>query len=74
MELHTLSPFQVSNRVHQGGVLSPILFTMYIDDLLSGLQQLGVGCHWGSDFVGAVFYADDLALLVPSAAALQIML
>ena len=53
MELHTLSPFQVSNRVHQGGVLSPILFTMYIDDLLSGLQQLGVGCHWGSDFVGA---------------------
>jgi len=44
---------------------------MYIDDLLSGLQQLGVGCHWGLD---AVYYADDLALLVPSAAALQIML
>lgn len=30
----TLSlPFQVSNGVRQGGVLCPILFTMYVDDL-----------------------------------------
>ena len=27
-------PFGVSNGVWQGGVLSPILFTVYIDDLL----------------------------------------
>lgn len=31
---YTLSlPFQVSNGVRQGGVLWPILFTMYVDDL-----------------------------------------
>ena len=28
------SPFPVSNDVRQGGVLSPILFTVYIDELL----------------------------------------
>ena len=39
----TLSePFAVSNGVRQGGVLSPILFTVYIDDLLLDLHQHGV--------------------------------
>ena len=35
---------------------------------------LAVIALWGSDFVGAVLYTDDLALLAPSAAALRIML
>ena len=38
--------FPVLNGVRQGGVLSPILFTVYIDELLQHLQNLGVGCHW----------------------------
>ena len=33
----------VSNGVCQGGVLSPILFTVYIDDLLTELEKKGVG-------------------------------
>ena len=60
--------------MHQGGVLSPILFTVYIDELLIQLKQLGVGCHWKHHFVGAVCYTDDLALLAPSQAALILML
>lgn len=67
-------PFSVSNGVRQGGVLSPILFTMYIDDLLVDLSNLGVGCFWDSLFAGALCYADDLVLLAPSPAALRIML
>jgi hypothetical protein len=39
------APFTVSNGVRQGGVLSPILFTMYLDDLLVELSNLGVGCY-----------------------------
>ena len=58
----------------KGGVLSPILFTVYIDELLLQLKQLGVGCHWKHHFVGAVCYVDDLALLAPSQAALRLML
>ena len=68
------APFTVSNGVRQGGVLSPILFTMYIDDLLTDLSNLGVGCFWGSSFAGALCYADDLVLLAPSPSALRIML
>ena len=66
------SPFPVSNGVQQDGVLSPILFTVYIDELLQRLQNLGVECHWEGLFVGC--YADDLALLAPSAGALRKML
>lgn len=38
--------FTVANGVHQGGVLSPILFILYIDDLLMDLKNQSVGCSW----------------------------
>jgi hypothetical protein len=64
----------VSNGVRQGGVLSPILFTVYIDDLLLELEKQGIGCHWNKHFVGAVCYADDITLLEPSPSVLCLML
>ena len=60
--------------MRQGGVLSPILFTVYIDDLLLELEKQGVGCFWKHHFAGAVCYADDVALIAPSASALHLML
>ena len=63
--------FSVSNGVRQGGVLSFILFTIYIDD---ELEKSSVGCYWNQHFVGAVCYADDITLLAPSPSALRIML
>ena len=66
--------FSVANGVRQGGVLSPILFTLYIDDLLMDLKDQGVGCFWDSYFVGALCYADDLVLLAPSPSALRMMI
>ncbi len=35
--------FSVVNGVKQGGVLSPILFTIYVDGLLQKLKNNGVG-------------------------------
>ena len=66
--------FSVANGVCQGGVLSPILFTLYIDDLLMDLKEQGVGCFGDSFFAGALCYADDLVLLAPSPSALRIMI
>ena len=66
--------FLAANGVKQGGVLSPVLFCLYIDGLLVALSKAGVGCFIGSNFVGALAYADDVVLLAPSASALRIML
>ena len=66
--------FEVRSGVRQGGVLSPLLFAVYLDDLFKDLEQLGVGCYWRHHYAGAIGYADDIALLAPSASALRMML
>ena len=63
--------FSVCNGVKQGGNISPILFTIYSDQILMKLKSNGSGCHIGSSFCGAVAYADDIVLLAPSKIALQ---
>lgn len=68
--------FEVSNGVRQGGVLSrsPILFTIYLDELLVKISKLGIRCHFGNNFAGALSYADDIALLAPSPSAMRRLL
>ena len=68
------SPFGVLNGTRQGSVLSPCIFSVYMDELLQELRQLGVGCHVGGIFMGATIYADDVLLLAPCRTALQLML
>jgi len=59
------------NGVKQGAVLSPIVYCVYVDDLLLILSKAGVGCFIGLHFVGALAYADDLVLLAPNASAMR---
>ena len=64
----------MANSVWQGGILSPILFTVY--ELMQQLSSLGIGCHWKGPFVGCVCYMQMILLyiLAPSAYALRRML
>ena len=62
------------NGVKQGGVISPILFCVYIDGLLQLLCKSKVGCFIGDVFVGALAYASNLVLLAPTARAMRLML
>ena len=64
----------ICNGVKQGGVLSPILFCVYLDGLLKLLSDAKVGCFVGTTFVGVLAYADDLVLLAPTAGAMRRML
>ena len=50
--------------VKQGGVASPVMFCVYIDELLSNLRDKGVECWFGKFFVGTIDYADDIVLSV----------
>ena len=66
--------FGILNGTRQGSVLSPALFSVYMDDLLMRLRRAGLGCHLGGVFCGVVGYADDLLLLAPSRSAMESML
>ena len=50
------------------------LFSVYIDDLLIALSQMGVGCHISDKFIGAAGFADDIILIAPSSRTMEIML
>lgn len=64
----------VSNGVKQGGVLSPILFIIYMDELLHNLSTSGVGCYIGNTFCGSFGFADDIILLSPTLMSIKKML
>lgn len=68
------SLFHISNGVKPGAVLSPNLFTVYLDELLKKLKNSGYGCHIGTTYVGALAYADDVVLMAPTKHALTFML
>ncbi len=46
----------VCNGIHQGGVISPLLFCIYMDELLKRLEAEGVGCWIGKHYYGGVGY------------------
>ena len=63
--------FATTNGVKQGGVISPVLFCVYMDGLLAELADSSYGCFMSGVFAGAFAYADDITLLAPSVRALH---
>ena len=59
--------------VKQGGILSPLLFTLYVDILLEKLEQSGLGWCIGMNCYNSFMYADDIILLSISVTDLQLM-
>ena len=71
----TLSnPYTISSGVKQGGILSPALFTLYMNDLIVQLRNKGAGCHIKSLFLVSIIFADDLVLCTLSRHSMQELL
>jgi len=66
--------FSACNGVRQGGILSPLFFNVYMDDLSAILNTSVTGCRMNGVNYNHLMYADDLVLLAPSARALQTLL
>lgn len=66
--------FPIQQGVRQGGVLSPFLYCIFVDELLDILSESGIGVTINGLYCGAPMYADDLALVASSPEELQKML
>ncbi|XP_052750863.1 uncharacterized protein LOC128200686 [Galleria mellonella] len=63
--------YRLECGVRQGGLSSPVLFNLYINDLIVALSGTRVGCHIDGINVNNISYADDMVLLSASICGLK---
>ena len=68
------SSFDVISGVKQGDIISPILFSMYLNDLATGIKDLNCGIDINGFICSILLYADDIVLIAPDEESLQKML
>ena len=73
MQLYVMNTFRPSN-LEAAKNMSPILFNVYVDDLIVLLRNSGYGCYVNSIFIGCLMYADDLLHLSPTVGSMQALL
>ena len=56
------SYFNASNGIRQGSILSPRLFSVYVDDLYNALYHAKVGCFIDNVCMNHLIYVDDICL------------
>ena len=66
--------FHINCGVRQGDILSPLLFNIYINDLLLALKKLDSGVVCGNTKICCLLYADDLVLIAENENCLQKLL
>ena len=63
--------FEVEVGVQQGCILSPTLFSIYINSMAKEINQSGIGIEVLGMKVAILLYADDIVLIAGSAGELQ---
>ena len=65
---------QLKKGVRQGCVLSPMLFSMYTEELIRRVKKENYGVTVGENKIGTLLYADDIVLIAEEEDTLQRML
>ena len=66
--------FPVTQGLKQGCGLSPTLFSIYVNDLVTEINALNCGIRFDNNVISILMYADDIVLISESTDELQIML
>lgn len=66
--------YRLECGVRQGGLSSPALFNLYMNNLIDELIRTGIGCHIDGVCINNISYADDMVLLSPSIRALRTLI
>merc|ERR1711994_458538 len=66
--------FQTEKGVKQGGVLSPIFFSLYINGMIKEIKKLKIGIKIKNAVIAILLYADDIVLIAEAQKDLQLML
>ena len=64
MGKHPFHIFCVSNGVKQGGIISPVLFNVYMDDLSCVLNRSDIEGRIGGEIVNHLGYACDHRIML----------
>jgi Reverse transcriptase (RNA-dependent DNA polymerase) len=54
-----------------GGILSPFLFAIFIDDIVKKVKDSNVGCYMSAVCVSIFVFVDDMLLIAPSISGIQ---
>jgi len=71
---HFSNFYCLSAGVRQGGVLSPHLFAVFMDDIVEKIKRANLGCYFSLFCTCIILYADDIVLLAPTVSGLQQLL
>jgi len=57
--------------VRQGSVLSPSLFSVFMNLIIVNIRSHDLGCYFNRTLISCILYADDTILLSASLSVLQ---